>query len=192
MSRKSIITIAVGVLLLVILLLVSNQVTSVRVAALRAETDPQKKVEGYQRVDTIRTAFLAGGITVLLITGVLAFHWWKSGITPPPPSNETVESVKYPIRMPVYFAIIPGILAVITSFTSILLDVLVFDKYGGVGSNFLICVGLPAAIFGMLAGLAWYGIRRKAGISRKDAIPLFVIGILAGLLPNALIKMLPQ
>lgn len=159
---------------------------------LKTETDLQKKVDGYQLVDTIRTAFLAGGVVVLLVTGVLAFHWRKSGVTSSSETGKTPEIEKMPTRMPFYFAAFPGILAFITSIISSLLDVFVFDIYGGFGSFALQCLGLPAAIFGMLAGLAWYGIRRKSGISRKDVIPLFIIGIVTGLIPNACIKLLPQ
>ena len=190
MSRRSILTIVVGLLVFAVTLLVSNWVTISRREALQSSgLDLQTRVEEMQLTDTIQTSFIFLEVVELMLTGLLAFLWRGSkspGVDGPGEGRKGTSSTL------VWFSMGAGILAFITSYISSLLDAIVFDAYGGFGSRVLACMGIPAGIFGILGGLAWYGIRRKHGFARYDIVPLIVIGILAGLIPGACVKLLPQ
>ena len=193
MSRRSILTIVVGLLIFAVTLLVSNWVTISRREALSSSgLDLQTRVEEMQLTDTIQTSFIFLEVVELMLTALLAFLWRGSEIPQSPGMDGPVEGRKGTSSTLVWFSMVPGILAFIASYISSLLDVFVFDVYGGMGSRALACTGIPAGIFGILGGLAWYGIRRKHGFARYDIVPLIVIGILAGLIPGACVKLLPQ
>jgi hypothetical protein len=190
MSRRSILTIVVGLLVFAVTLLVSNWVTISRREALPSSgLDLQTRVEEMQLTDTIQTSFIFIEVVELMLTGLLAFLWRGSkspGVDGPGEGRQGTSSTL------VWFSMFPGILAFIANYISSLLDVFVFDVYGGIGLGGLRCTGVPAVFFGILGGLAWYGLRRKHGFARYDIVPLIVIGILAGLIPGACVKLLPQ
>ena len=193
MSRRSVLTIVVGLLVFAATLLVSNWVIISRMEALPSSgLDPQTRVEQLQLTDTIHTSFIFLEVVELMLTALLAFLWRRPVNPQSPGVDGPAEGRKGTSSTLVWFSMGAGILAFITSYISSLLDAIVFDAYGGFGSRVLACMGIPAGIFGILGGLAWYGIRRKHGFARYDIVPLIVIGILAGLIPGACVKLLPQ
>lgn len=193
MSRRSILTIIVGLLVFAATLLISNWVILSRMEALPSSgLDPQTRVEQLQLTDTIHTSFIFIEVVELMLTGFLAFLWRGSKNPQSPGVDGPTEGRKGTSSTLVWFSMVPGILAFIANYISSLLDVFVFDVYGGIGSRALACTGIPAGIFGILGGLAWYGLRRKHGFARYDIVPLIMIGILAGLIPGACMKLLPQ
>lgn len=89
------------------------------------------------------------------------------------------------------FSGISGSSAIITSFAVLFLD-LASGEYGGVRPIVLLCLGLPAGVFGMLGGMVWYRIRRKSKFVPVDMIALVLIGLVTGIIPFTCIKLLPQ
>ncbi len=89
------------------------------------------------------------------------------------------------------FSILTGAISIITSLVALSLD-LASGNYGGVSPMVLICLGLPSGFFGMFGGFIWQKLRKVSRLEIVDFILLAIIGIVAGLIPFACIKSLPQ
>jgi hypothetical protein len=152
----------------------------------------QERIERSQLAQTIHTTFLFIRVLELVITGVLAYQWRKSDIPNPPSADDQEESQKETSSTLVWFSAFAGIIAFVTSYVAALLDVFVFDVYGGLNSNTLICLDIPAGLFGALGGIIWHKVRRKSKFTPIDLVPLTLIGFLAGRIPNAFIQLLGQ
>jgi len=153
---------------------------------------PQRQVERYQAAQTILTTFLFVAALELIITGMLAYQWRKSGIPHQPPPDDHDENQKGARSKWVRFTVLTGVIAFATSYVAALLDVFVFDVYGGLSPNMLICTGTPAVLFGSLGGFIWGTVRRRSRLIPIDWVVLIIIGILAGVIPGACVKLLPQ
>jgi magnesium-transporting ATPase (P-type) len=193
MSQKSSITIVVGLLVFVAILVVSIFIF-VATAASGPEimASPQKQVEKLRLAETIQTTFIFIAVLELSITGVLAYQWRRSDIPHRPYTDEREENKRETTSMLVRFSVITGIIAFVTSYIASLLDVFVFEIYGGLNLLNLICAGIPAGLLGMLGGFIWRKGKKKSKFTPIDLFPLILIGIIAGIIPGACIKLLPQ
>ena len=111
------------------------------------------------------------------------------GQTKPDESDDSKRAGR--IQSIVGFSVFTGVISIITSCVALLLD-LASGKYGGVRPIVFICLALPSGFFGMLGGFAWQKIRRISKFEIVDLILLALIGFVAGIIPFACIKSLPQ
>lgn len=194
MSRKSTITIAVGLLIFTATHLISNLVLNTIAPPPSVETSAytQERIERLQLAETIQTTFQFVEILELLVAGALAYQWRKSGIPDQSKTDDREEDQKKTFSTLVRVSVITGIVAFATSYIALLFDVFVFNLYGGLGSNVIICPGIPAGLFGMLGGAFWYKTKKKSSFAPIDLIPLTLIGIVAGIIPGACVNLLPQ
>ena len=84
-----------------------------------------------------------------------------------------------------------GATAIATSYSALLID-LASGEYGGVGLGALVCMGVPAGVFGTLGGLLWSKMAKRRGRLVPNVIPLILIGVLSGIIPGVCMRLLPQ
>jgi hypothetical protein len=73
-----------------------------------------------------------------------------------------------------------------------LLIELASGEYGGIGPGALVCMGVPAGAFGVLAGLLWCKIARRRGRLVPNVVPLTLVGVVSGLFTAVCMKLLPE
>lgn len=193
MSQKSIITIIVGFVVFVATLVLS-MFMFVAIAASEPEimASPQKQAEKLGLAKSIQTTLLYMAVVELSITGVLAYQWRRSDIPHRTYADDREVGQKENTSSPVRLTVITGIIAFVTSHAVSLFDVFVFDIYGDLNLLTLICSGIPAGFLGMLGGFFWPKVIKKSNLTLIDLVPLIVIGVIAGIIPGACIKLLPQ
>jgi len=193
MSQKSIITIVVGLIVFVATLIISI-IMFVAIAASGTESiaSPQKQVEKLGLAESVQTTLLYFAVLELSITGVLAYQWRKSDLSQRPYADDHEESQRKTTASLVRFSVFTGIAAFFTSYAASLFDVFVFDIYRGLNLLTFLCSGIPAGFLGMLGGFIWSKGIKKSNLTPIELIPFVLIGIVAGIIPGACMKLLPQ
>ena len=193
MSRKSILTLVIGLLVFAATIVVSNLIfTATAPSSAEIMASPQTQIEKLQKAETVHTTFLFIAIVELLVAGMLAYQWRKTDIPQQANNNDQTDNHKASLSTLVQFSVYTGTIAFVTSYVAVLLDVFVFKVYGGVGSHILLCPGIPAGLLGVLGGIAWLRIKWKSKSTLFRLVSLLLVGIAAGILPYAFIMMLPQ
>ncbi len=193
MSRKSILTIVIGVVVFAATLVVSNVIfASTAPSSAEIMASPQTQIEKLQLAGIVQTTFLFIAIVELLTAGMLAYQWRKTAIPHQANSKDQTDNHKASLSTLVQFSVYTGTIAFVTSYVALLLNVFIFEAYGGVGSHSLICPGIPAGLLGVLGGIAWLRIKWKSKSTLFRLVSLLLVGIAAGILPGACIMLLPQ
>ena len=86
-------------------------------------------------------------------------------------------------------SIFTGACALVGALGLLSLD-LATGHYGGVGYQALVCLGMPAALFGTLGGYLWQKMRKVPRLGGLDLIALLIIALISGMIPFFIINLL--
>ena len=147
-----------------------------------------------QSFDTIPVWIVVTSWVLLAIPICLFGASWLLRREPTPPgalpADSEVSGKDATLSTPVSYSLVASVVALATSYVFLLMD-LASGKYGGVHPRLLLCLGMPAALLGMLGGFSWSRVRRSPKFVPLDSVPLFLIGIVAGAIPFALVTLIP-